>query len=254
MSLSPPEATQFYLTAPSPCPYLADREERKMFTHLLGRRSQGLHQLLADNGFRRSQNLIYRPSCENCCACMSARVCVDKFVAGKRHRRIIRANQDLEVLVVDPHASDEQFEIFSRYLNARHNGGGMTQMSEDDYQDMIEDTAVSTSVVEYRLTSHDENSGKLVAVSLSDNMVDGYSMVYSFFDPDLKTRSLGNFMVLDHIARARQASLDFVYLGYLVEGSPKMNYKSQFAPLQVQSFDYGWVDYELSDHSAIKPE
>jgi len=244
MSVAPPEATQFYLTAPSPCPYLADHEERKMFTHLLGRRSQGLHQLLADNGFRRSQNLIYRPSCEKCSACMSARVCVDKFVAGKRHRRIIKANRDLKVVIVEPHASDEQFEIFSRYLNTRHNGGGMTQMSEEDYQDMIEDTAVSTSVIEYRLPSEDKTGDRLVAVSLSDNMSDGYSMVYSFFNPDLKSRSLGNFMVLDHIARAQLANLDFVYLGYLVEGSAKMNYKSQFTPLQVQSSNFGWIDYE----------
>ncbi len=151
------------------------------------------------------------------------------------------------VTIIAPHASDEQFEIFSRYLRARHNGGGMTQMNEEDYQDMIEDTSVSTSVIEYRLPGKTKDEDRLVAVSLSDNMNDGYSMVYSFFDPDLKNRSLGNFMVLDHIERARQANLDFVYLGYLVEGSAKMGYKSQFRPLQIQSASSGWIDYKTVD-------
>lgn len=244
MSFRAPEAAQFYLTAPSPCPYLEGKEERKMFTHLSGRRAQGLHQLLADNGFRRSQNLIYRPSCEECSACMSARVCVDKFVVDKHHRRVIKANRDIAVEVCEPLANEEQYELFTRYLGARHNGGGMTQMSEEDFQDMIEDTAVDTSVVEYRIGGERENGGKLLAVVLSDNMADGYSMVYSFFEPNMKSRGLGNFLILDHIARARQANLDFVYLGYWVDGSAKMSYKSKFRPMQVLATPMGWQDYE----------
>jgi len=246
MSVSAPEAAQFYLTAPSPCPYLDGRQERKMFTHLSGRRSQGLHQLLADNGFRRSQNLVYRPSCENCSACMSVRVCVDEFTPGKRHRRIIKTNADLKITVDDPIATDEQYELFSRYLAARHNGGGMNQMSEEDFQDMIEDSAVSTSVVEYRASNDQNNGGKLLAVSLTDNMADGYSMVYSFFDSGLDKRSLGNFVILDHVKRAKEANLQFVYLGYWVKGSAKMDYKSQFKPLQLQSMQAGWFNFEIT--------
>ncbi len=246
MSISAPEATRFYLTAPSPCPYLQGREERKMFTHLSGNRAQGLHQLLADNGFRRSQNLVYRPNCRDCSACMSARVCVKNFTARKRHKRIIRANRDVVAKVGHPQATDEQYEIFSRYLKARHEGGGMTNMSEEDYQDMIEDTAVDTSVVEYRLKAEkgDENAGRLLAVCLTDNMADGYSMVYSFFDPEMSRRSPGSFLILDHIERARTNGLAYVYLGYLVEKSAKMSYKSEFRPLQVQYMDRGWLDYE----------
>jgi len=250
MSVSKPEGTQFYLTAATQCPYLEGQQERKMFTHLSGHRSQSLHQLLSDNGFRRSQNIVYRPSCPDCDACMSTRICIKEFVPSKRHRRIINNNRDLRNNIEDSIATEEQYELFSRYLNARHDGGGMTQMSEEDFQDMIEDSAVNTSVVEYRLGEDQNNSGnsdgQLLGVALTDNMLDGYSMVYSFFDPEMNKRSLGNFIILDHIKRAERANLDFVYLGYLIEKSAKMRYKSQFKPLQIQTMQSGWIDYEPS--------
>lgn len=240
MSLQAPENAQFYLTAPTECPYLEGKQERKLFTHLSGRRAQGLHQLLADNGFRRSQNLVYRPNCENCSACKSARVFVKGFEPNKKHRRVLKANKDVLAQVIAPEASDEQFDLFARYLAARHNSGGMTQMAEDDYQDMVEDTPVNSSLIEYRLPGTGRELGALIGVALTDNMADGFSMVYSFFDPDYSKRSLGNLMILDHISRAQQASLDFVYLGYWVQNSPKMDYKSQYRPLQVQSVTQGW--------------
>ncbi|MCF6302063.1 MAG: arginyltransferase [Devosiaceae bacterium] len=240
MSIQAPETAQFYMTSPTPCPYLENREERKLFTHLTGRRSQGLHQLLADSGFRRSQNLVYRPSCQSCSACKSARVVVGEFSPRRRHRKIINANGDICANINPPEASDEQYELFLRYLEARHNGGGMTQMGEEDYQDMVEDTPVDSSLIEYRLGATDTDDGQLVGVALTDNMSDGYSMVYSFFDPELTRRGLGNYMILDHIERARNADLNYVYLGYWVQNSPKMDYKSQFRPLQVQSIHAGW--------------
>lgn len=240
MSIQAPENAQFYLTAPTPCPYLEGKQEQKLFTHLSGRRAQGLHQLLANNGFRRSQNLVYRPNCADCSACKSARVMVQDFVPRKRHLRLIKQNQDVLAQIITPEATDEQFDLFSRYLATRHVDGGMTQMVEEDYQDMIEDTPVNSCLVEYRLKGNDDTLGKLIGVCLTDNMVDGYSMVYSFFDSSLTKRGLGNLMILDHISRAQRAGLDFVYLGYWVQNSPKMHYKSQFRPLQVQSLDQGW--------------
>ncbi len=240
MSIQAPETTQFYMTSPTPCPYLENREERKLFTHLIGRRSQGLHQMLADNGFRRSQNLVYRPNCEACSACMSARVVVKDFVPRKRHRRIMRANRDVQANIIPTEASEEQFELFLRYLEARHSGGGMTQMGEEDYQDMVEDTPVDSCLVEYRIGGSQHDAGQLIGVALTDNMADGYSMVYSFFDPDLPRRGLGNYMILDHIGRANGVGLDYLYLGYWVQNSAKMDYKSQFRPLQIQSVETGW--------------
>lgn len=236
MTRQSPEVAQFFLTAPSACPYLIGREERKLFTHLSGRRAGALHQLLSEHGFRRSQNLVYRPACDGCTACRSVRVMVREFEPRKRFRRIWRTNSDLLGRKVEARVTEEQYNLFGRYLHARHEGGGMTQMSFSDYEFMVEDTPVDTFLVEYR----QGKDGPLVAVALSDMMEDGYSMVYSFFDPALSRRSLGNFMILDHIDRAGHEGLAYVYLGYWVEGSPKMAYKAEFAPLQVQTEHAGW--------------
>src|SRR3954468_25016360 len=233
-----PENTQLFLTAPMPCPYLPGKQERKLFTHLTGRRASALHALLSDNGFRRSQNLIYRPACEGCAACQSVRILAAGFVTTARYRRILNANADIEVTVRQPRATAEQFALFKRYLETRHTGGGMTAMNFVDYEYMVEDTPVQTVLVEYRLGT--DPAKPLVAVALTDVMPDGLSMVYSFFDPALNQRGLGNLVILDHIRQVRLAGLSFVYLGYWVQDSPKMAYKGQFRPLEVQRGPLGW--------------
>jgi arginyl-tRNA--protein-N-Asp/Glu arginylyltransferase len=233
-----PETTQLFLTAAMPCPYLPGRMERKLFTHLSGRRATMLHHLLSDNGFRRSQNLIYRPACEGCNACQSVRIVTREFAPNKRFRRVLRDNADIGIGVQPTVATLEQFELFKRYLEARHAGGGMTQMSYQDYEYMVEDTPVQSVLVEYRL--RDLPDQPLVAVALTDVMPDGLSMVYSFYDPDLAHRSLGTFLILDHIAQVRSAGLDYVYLGYWVPDSPKMAYKGDYRPLDVQRGSLGW--------------
>lgn len=234
-----PENTQLFLTAAMPCPYLPDRQERKLFTHLTGRRAGSLHHLLSDNGFRRSQNLIYRPACEGCAACQSVRIVAREFKASQRFRRILRTNSDLVVEVRPPVATGEQYELFRRYLEARHPGGGMTQMGFVDYEYMVEDTPVHSVLVEYRLRDHP--SRPLLAVALTDVMPDGLSMVYSFYDPGHDHRGLGNYVILDHISQVRAAGLSHVYLGYWVPQSPKMAYKAAFRPLEVQRGPLGWV-------------
>jgi arginine-tRNA-protein transferase len=233
-----PETTQLFLTAAMPCPYLPGKQERKLFTHLSGRRATSLHHLLSENGFRRSQNLIYRPACEGCNACQSVRIVGDAFEPSRRFRRVLRANADIAIEVRPPLATSEQYDLFKRYLDSRHAGGGMTQMSFVDYEYMVEDTPVQSVLVEYRLREHPDKP--LVAVALTDVMPDGLSMVYSFYDPELAHRSLGTFLILDHIAQVRAAALDYVYLGYWVKNSPKMAYKAQFQPLQVQKGTQGW--------------
>jgi leucyl-tRNA---protein transferase len=166
-----PENTQLFLTAAMPCPYLPGRQERKLFTHLTGRRASALHHLLSDNGFRRSQNLIYRPACDGCSACQSVRIVAREFQLTPRYRRILRANQDVTVEVCAPRATAEQYGLFKRYLEARHAGGGMTQMSFVDYEYMVEDTPVQTVLVEYRQNSGSERP--LLAMALTDVMPDG---------------------------------------------------------------------------------
>jgi arginyl-tRNA--protein-N-Asp/Glu arginylyltransferase len=237
-----PENTQLFLTAAMPCPYLPGKQERKLFTHLSGRRASALHYLLSENGFRRSQNLIYRPACEGCSSCQSVRIVTAGFELTRRYRRILKANEDIAVEVRSPQATAEQYQLFKRYLEERHAGGGMTQMSFVDYEYMVEDTPVQTVVVEYRQTSLP--SKPLVALALTDVMPDGLSMVYSFYDPELSKRSLGNLLILDHIQQVRSAGLSYVYLGYWVKDSPKMAYKGDFRPLEVQRGPLGWRPFD----------
>ncbi|MDX7950775.1 arginyltransferase [Lichenihabitans sp. Uapishka_5] len=244
MTREPRDAPQFYLTAPSPCPYLPGREERKVFTHLIGRRATGLNDTLTQSGFRRSQTIAYRPACEGCRACVSVRVCVDDFTPGKSFRRVLDRNADLIGHPVEPRPTSEQYSLFRDYLGTRHAEGGMADMSILDYAMMIEDSHVETRLIEYRRRGPDSGFtgrgiGALVALCVTDVLADGLSMVYSFYDPEQADRSLGTFMILDHIARARARRLPHLYLGYWVEGSRKMGYKARFLP-QERLGSNGW--------------
>jgi len=239
------DTPQFYLTAPSPCPYLAGKEERKVFTHLVGERAGELNDLLTHGGFRRSQSIAYRPACETCRACVSVRVIVDEFRPTRSMRRIAERNADVIGEMRAGIPTSEQYSVFRGYLDARHRDGGMADMTVLDYAMMVEDSHVETRIVEYRRRGPDSSingrgRGQLLAVGLSDVLSDGLSMVYSFFDPDEGARSLGTFMILDHIARARRMGLTYVYLGYWVRGSKKMDYKGRFLP-QERLAPNGWM-------------
>jgi arginyl-tRNA--protein-N-Asp/Glu arginylyltransferase len=246
------QSPQFFLTAPSPCPYVEGQFERKVFTHLVGDRAPELNDLLTQGGFRRSQNIAYRPACETCRACVSVRVLVSEFEPSKNMKRVIARNADLIGVSHDAEPSTEQYSLFRTYLDSRHKRGGMSDMTVLDYAMMVEDTHVETKVVEYRRRGPDtfitgKGVGELIGVALTDRMGDGLSMVYSFFDPAHEDRSLGTFMILDHIARARAAGLPHVYLGYWVNGSRKMAYKVRFQP-QEHLGPKGW---ERFDHEAV---
>jgi arginyl-tRNA--protein-N-Asp/Glu arginylyltransferase len=242
------DTPQFYLTAPSPCPYLQGQEERKVFTHLVGERAGELNDLLTHGGFRRSQSIAYRPACERCRACVSVRVLVNDFAPSRSMRRIAERSEDLVGELRSPNPTSEQYSVFRSYLDARHRTGGMADMTVLDYAMMIEDSHVDTRLIEYRRRGPDtgingRGTGKLLAVALTDVLSDGLSMVYSFFDPEEGERSLGTLMILDHIARARDMGLPFVYLGYWVPGSRKMDYKGRFLP-QERLMPSGWTRVE----------
>jgi len=237
------DTPQFYLTAPSPCPYLPGQEERKVFTHLVGERAPELNNLLTHGGFRRSQSIAYRPACERCRACVSVRVIAGEFAPTRNMRRVLDRNADLagEMRVAVP--TSEQYSVFRAYLDARHCDGGMADMTVLDYAMMIEDSHVATRLIEYRRPADAAAAvpgpGELLAVALTDVLDDGLSMVYSFYEPAPEQRSLGTFMILDHIARARRMGLAYVYLGYWVRGSRKMDYKGRFRP-QERLAPEGW--------------
>jgi len=224
-----PLAPQFYVTAPQPCPYLDDRMERKLFTALQGDGAQRLNDGLSKQGFRRSQNVLYRPSCTDCAACLSARISVANFSPSKSQRRTMRRNTGIERRATSPWATEEQYALFRTYLESRHATGGMADMDAFEFAAMVEETPIRTRVVEYI----DTETGKLVGVCLTDILDDGVSMVYSFFDPDRTRDSLGTHLILDHIEIARESDLPHVYLGYWVPGSVKMGYKAAFSGLEV---------------------
>lgn len=224
---------RFFVTNPSPCPYLPGRSERKVFTELSGEHSSELNDALGRIGFRRSQNVAYRPSCADCSACVSVRVVAGEFRPNATLRKLIKRNGDLVVTACKPWSTEEQYSLLQRYLRARHPGGGMTEMDEMDYADMVEQTPVDSHVIEYREPGVGGRPGRLVGACLTDRQADGLSMIYSFFDPDLAHRpGMGNFIIMDHILRAHDAGLAYVYLGYWVEGSKRMQYKVRYRPLE----------------------
>jgi leucyl-tRNA---protein transferase len=229
-----PIAPQFYVTAPQPCPYLDGRMERKLFTALQGEHAQRLNDTLSKQGFRRSQNVLYRPSCAECSACLSARIRVADFKISRSQQRILKRNAGLKRNVTSPWATEDQFALFRRYLDDRHADGGMADMDIFEFAAMIEETPIKSRVIEYTRAPYAGERGRpLASVCLTDVFDDGLSMVYSFYDPTFAIDSPGTHMILDHIAIAREAGLSYVYLGYWVPGSRKMGYKAGFSGLEI---------------------
>jgi arginine-tRNA-protein transferase len=230
---------QFFLTPGGPCPYLPGRTERKVFARLSGSLAQPLNEALTHSGFRRSQGIAYRPACDSCSACVSVRIVAAELEYSRGQKRILKRNSDLLRGEVPAEATREQFALLRTYLDSRHAGGGMSDMGLFDYVAMVEETPVQTHIIEYRRPGPDGAPGPLVACALSDALRDGLSMVYSFYHPGEDARSLGTYMILDHVRAARARGLRHVYLGYWVQGSEKMDYKARFRPLEALGRE-GW--------------
>ncbi len=224
----------FFGTRSLPCPYIDGQMERKVVTDLSGENSDDLYARLSRAGFRRSHGLAYRPACPTCQSCVPVRIDADGFQWSKSFRRTRRANKDLFATDLGTVATGEQYRLFYRYQHSRHGGGEMAAMSFNDYRAMVEDTPVETRIVEFR-----DPAGALVGAMLCDRMEDSFSAVYSFFEPELVSRSLGTFMVLWLVERAVELGLSHVYLGYWIDGSNKMSYKARFQPLE-QLLDNSW--------------
>jgi len=245
-----PIAPQFYVTAPQPCPYLEGRSERKLFTALQGENAERLNDALSKQGFRRSQNVLYRPSCAECAACLSARIRVADFVPSRSQRRTLKKNAYLRRDTTSPWATEDQYALFRRYLDSRHSDGGMADMDIFEFAAMIEETPVKSRVIEYSAPPAEPGGRRrLTAVCLTDVLDDGLSMVYSFYEPDKAGDSLGTYIILDHVDLARRTGLPYVYLGYWVPGSRKMGYKAGFGALEIYK-NGRWQDIgNPADHS-----
>lgn len=248
---APVRFPRFFVTSPAPCPYLPGKTERKVFTELKGPHAEELNDALGRIGFRRSQTVAYRPSCADCRACVSVRVVAGEFAPSSTQKRNLKRNKDLVATECRPWATAEQFELLQKYLGARHPGGGMAAMDEIDYADMVEHTSVSSYVIEYREPSVDGTPGRLVGACLTDRQGDGLSMIYSFYDPEHEDRTgLGNYIILDHIRRAGREGLPYVYLGYWVEGSQRMQYKVRYRPLEKLG-PGGWQRFSEEEQAAL---
>lgn len=225
----------FYRSGPLPCPYLPGRVERKLFTRLNGGDAQALNTTLSQAGFRRSHDIVYRPVCPGCRACVPVRIPVATFVPSRTMRRTWAANTDLMAGTTPALATDEQFALFLRYQQHRHGDSDMARMSRLDYGSMIEEGSTGAALIEFR-----DGSDTLQAAALVDVLEDGLSAVYSFYDPDEPERSLGTYVILALVEEARQRGLDHVYLGYWIAQSRKMAYKARFQPLEALT-DTGWA-------------
>ncbi len=213
---------------PSPCPYIPGQVERKLFTRLEGSGSSELNETLTRAGFRRSHDIVYRPVCPACQACVPVRIPTDQFAPDRTQKRIIKRNSDLSIAERPAIATDEQYRLFTAYQQGRHADGDMARMSFLDFRAMIQDGSAESRVLELR-----DSRENLLGAMLVDTLSDGLSAVYSFFDPAAHRRSLGTFAVLATVNLLKLRQLPFLYLGYWIARSRKMSYKSRFRPLQM---------------------
>ena len=233
----PGPAPQFFATTSVPCPYVPGRAERKLIVELGGRGAAAFYDDLSRAGFRRSHRFAYRPACRQCAACVPVRIAVERFADSRSTRRVRNLNRDLAAQLVPSRATPEQFRLFAAYQHSRHRDSDMAGMSYADYRSMVEDSAVRTAIAEFR-----DPDGALAAVALFDRLDDGFSAVYTFYDPSRGKQSLGTWSILWLVEECCHQGLPFVYLGYWIAESPKMAYKARFPALE-RLTDRAWASF-----------
>ncbi len=251
MSVIPPRQRplqQFFRSGPMPCPYLPGRVERKLFTRLFGPQASEVNSTLSRAGFRRSHDIVYRPVCPASNACVPVRIPVADFILSRSQRRVLRANEGIQLIERPATATVEQFHLFSAYQRERHSDSDMARMTLADFVSMVDDGRSDTVLFEAR-----NESGLLIGCILTDRLADGLSAVYSFFNTAETLRSFGTYLILKLIELCRSESLPYVYLGYWIDGSRKMAYKAHFRPLEALGHD-GWALLsEVTDPGGTMP-
>lgn len=236
------EGLRLFDTGAHPCGYWPERTARDLVLDPRDPRLPQLYPLALSWGFRRSGDIVYRPHCGACRACVAVRVPVREFVPDRSQRRCLRRNADVEMRVVATERTDEQLALYQRYLAARHPGGGMDDHGAAEYDQFLVGAWASGRFLEFRAC------GQLLAVAVTDRVEKALSAVYTFYDPDPDhaARGLGTLAILQQIAWARREQLEHLYLGYWIEGHRKMDYKRRFRPLETFT-GRGWQRMESGD-------
>ena len=221
------DALRFFQTPEHECNYLPDREASTVFVDPSAELNGIIYSQLALIGFRRSGRYLYRPRCKTCNACIPIRISTNDFKPNRSQRRVLSNNQDLTVTLCDKEFQDEHFELYTRYLRSRHPGGGMDETTPEKYKGFLTCEWLDTRFIEFRL------QGKLICVAATDFMHDGISALYTFYDPEMDKRSLGTFAILWQIDAAKRFNKSWLYLGYWIEESTKMSYKTRFKPYEL---------------------
>lgn len=218
---------QFYATPEHGCSYLDNRLARTVFVDPKAQIDLSAYSTLSDLGFRRSGEHIYRPDCSTCSACISVRIPVDLFRLSKSQRRILNRNKDLTISFPYPEDTDEYYQLYEHYIEARHEDGDMYPPSREQFRAFLIQGQQDSRFMEFRL------DGQLIAVCVVDHLLQGLSAIYTFFDPDFADRSPGKLAILSLIGRARELQLPYLYLGYWVRGCRKMDYKIAYRPIEL---------------------
>ena len=224
----------FYLTNTEPCPYLTNRDEKKIFLIMDDINKSNEYEHLIKSGFRRSHNILYNQVCADCNLCKSIRINVNNFKLSKSNKRVLNKNKNLFTKKLTNNPSKEQFVLFKKYLEFKHNDSEMNEMNFQDYCKMFDSKGINTKIYEYFYKS------ELAGCVISDFLEGSISMVYSFYSEIFLKNSLGKYVILDHFRLAKDFNMDYVYLGYWVEGSSKMEYKNSFNSSEIL-IDNKWI-------------